>query len=124
MRFDLIQIISCQGVLFPTSLIPWQFHKCHETHFRREWDDFTYNKQEVAASLGQNNGHYPALPASLANWFIYLYILYCSMVNQACCHLTVEYQCTTNCSLCVSSSQELLTCGFLELTELFCPLLQ
>ena len=48
---------------------------CHETHFRREWDEFTCNKKEVAASLGQNNGHlpvqcihhYPALPASLAN---------------------------------------------------------
>ncbi|KAJ7426507.1 hypothetical protein WISP_15131 [Willisornis vidua] len=51
-----------------------------------EWDEFSYSKIEVAASLDQNNGHlpaycihlmYPALQASLANRLIDLYTLYC-----------------------------------------------
>lgn len=102
---------------FSTTLIPWQFRKCHKTHLRGEWAKFTSSKIEVAASLSQNSGHLPAcciklvcpaLPAFLGNRLIYLYTLYCSMVNQACSHCNTEYWCTANCPFCVSSSQELL----------------
>lgn len=90
MHFDLFQITSCQIAWFSSTLVPWQFLKCHETHFRREWDKLTYSKIEVAASLSQNSGHLPAcciklvcptLPAFLGNRLIYRYTLYCSMVN-------------------------------------------